>query len=71
MDYIDYIGGETLVELVKELQERHVVVAVADPSAELQHELGAFGVTQLIGREHVYATVRDAHDAFQKQKAPS
>jgi hypothetical protein len=40
----------------------------AEPSASLQHELDTFGVTQLIGPDHVYATVRDARDAFQKNR---
>jgi len=68
VDDIDYTGGETLMELVEELQKRGIVVAVAEPSASIQHELDTFGVTQLIGPDHVYATVRDARDAFQKDR---
>jgi sulfate permease, SulP family len=66
VDDIDYTGGETLLELVKELKERNIVVAVAEPSTSLQQELDKFGVTQLIGRERIYASVPDARDAFRR-----
>jgi len=68
VDDIDYTGGETFVELVEELLERKIVVAVAEPAAGVRRELDAFGVTERIGRERVYATVGDARDAFRQGK---
>jgi len=66
VDDVDYTGGQTLAELVEELLKRGIVVAVAEPSAAVQRELDAFGVTGRIGRERVYATVGDARDAFRR-----
>jgi SulP family sulfate permease len=67
VDDVDYTGGQTLAELVEELQERGIVVAVAEPSARLQRELGTFGITKRIGGEHVYATVEEAREAFRRE----
>jgi MFS superfamily sulfate permease-like transporter len=67
VDDIDFTGGETLLELVEELQARNIVVAVAGPGASLQHELDSFGIAERIGREHIYATVEDAREAFRQK----
>ncbi len=67
VDDIDYTGGQTLAELVEELLGRKIVVAVAEPSANVQRELETFGVTERIGRERIYATVEDARDAFRAE----
>ena len=71
VDDIDFTGGQTLAELVKELLARKILVAVAEPSAGVQRELDTFGVTDRIGRERVYATVEDARDAFRAEEGPS
>jgi sulfate permease, SulP family len=71
MDDVDYTGGKTLVELVDEVHKRGVVVAVSEPSDYLQEELDTFGVTDRIGREHVYPTVEAARDAFEAEGAVS
>jgi len=71
VDDIDFTGGQTLLELVEELQKRGIVVSVAEPSEHLQHELETFGVTERIGHEHIYPTVGDARDAFRAEGPPS
>ena len=71
VDDVDYTGGQTLLELVKELQARDMVVAVAEPSASVQRELDNFGITDRLGSERCYATVEDARDAFRaREEAP-
>jgi SulP family sulfate permease len=71
VDDIDYTGGQTLLEQIAEVQKRGVVVAIAEPSASLQHELDRYGITEKVGREHIYATVHDARDAFHAQGSAS
>jgi SulP family sulfate permease len=71
VDDVDYTGGKTLVELVDEVQKRGVVVAVSEPSEHLEEELETFGITDRIGREHVYRTVEAARDAFEADGAVS
>ena len=38
VDDIDYTGGQTLLELVEELQKQQIVVAIAEPSAAVQRD---------------------------------
>src|SRR5262249_16925909 len=64
IDDLDSTGGRTLAELVDELGERGIVVAVADATAPLRAELDRFGITEKIGREHVYDTLQAARDAY-------
>jgi high affinity sulfate transporter 1 len=64
IDDVDFTGGETLVELAKELSGRGVVFAVADAQASVIDELDRFGLTAVIGEDHVYASVDDAIAAF-------
>ena len=71
VDDIDYTGGQTLFEQVAEAQKLGVVVAIAEPSAHLQRQLDAFGVTKQVGRERIYETVGDARDAFHAQGTSS
>jgi len=67
VDDVDYTGGQTLLELVEELRARDMVVAVAEPSASVRHELDRFGITERLGSERFYATVEDARDAFRSE----
>ena len=69
VDDVDFTAGETLLELVDHMQKGGVVVAVAGPSANLQRELDAFGITARIGSEHVFATIDDARRAFREERA--
>ena len=64
IDDIDYTGGQTLLELVEELQKRKIVVAIAEPSAAVQRVLDTFGITERIGPERIYPTNGAARDAF-------
>lgn len=66
IDDIDYTGGKTLVELADQLAERGVVFGVAAVSDHVGEELDRFGVTQRIGREHVFRTLADVREAFHR-----
>jgi MFS superfamily sulfate permease-like transporter len=64
IDDLDYTGGKTIAELVDELAERGIVVAVVDASPHLRRELDRFGVTGKIGEHRYYASLAAARDAF-------
>ncbi len=64
IDDVDFTGGKTLVELAEQLSERGVVFAVAEARDPVVAELDEFGLTALIGRNHVYAALDDAIAAF-------
>ncbi len=64
IDDVDYTGGKTLAELVEQLADRGIVFAVAGARPAVLQELERFGVTAMIGPEHVFETVDAARDAF-------
>ena len=66
IDDLDFTAGKTLAELVDHLTERGIVFAVAEVHARVKRQLDLFGVTAKIGEEHVYTTVQDAVEAFEK-----
>jgi high affinity sulfate transporter 1 len=64
IDDIDYTGGKTLHELVDQLQARGIVFAVAAAGRHVRGQLDRFGITDQLGPDHYYDTVRAARDAF-------
>jgi MFS superfamily sulfate permease-like transporter len=64
IDDIDYTGGETLAELADQLKQRNVVFAIAGARAATIQELELFGVTEKIGRDHLFGTLEEAIAAF-------
>jgi MFS superfamily sulfate permease-like transporter len=64
VDDVDFTGGETLAELARELARRDIVFAVAMVTRAVRPELDRFGVTTIIGPDHIYATLGDAIAAF-------
>jgi high affinity sulfate transporter 1 len=64
MDDIDFTGGATLCELADQLADRSVVFAVADASPAIRRELDLFGITDKIGSDNYYDSVKAALEAF-------
>jgi MFS superfamily sulfate permease-like transporter len=64
IDDVDFTGGKTLLELVEQLQSRAIVFAVVGASAHVRKELDRFGITERIGSDHYFDTLRAARAAF-------
>jgi SulP family sulfate permease len=64
IDDVDYTGAQTLLELADHLQERGIVLAVAEASDDLRRELDRFGLTDKIGPDHYFDSLHAARDAF-------
>jgi high affinity sulfate transporter 1 len=64
IDDIDYTGGKMLAGLTGQLRRRGIVVAVADASGHVRRELDLFGITEAIGADHIYDSLKAARDAF-------
>jgi high affinity sulfate transporter 1 len=64
IDDVDFTGGNTLVELAKELAARNIVFALAALNSDVRPELDRFGVTAIVGPDHIHATLDDAIAAF-------
>ncbi len=69
IDDIDYTGGQTLIQLHGELTEHGVRLVFADAQSPVRAELGAFGVTDLVGADAIFPTVLAALDAFEHRPA--
>ena len=68
IDDVDYTGGETLLELARQLERRKIVFGVVDASSHLRHELDRFGLTQLIGADRYFESLHAAREAFHASK---
>ena len=64
IDDVDFTGGKTLVELADQLQQRDVVFAVAGVRGTVASELERFGLTEKIGREHLFGSLEEAIAAY-------
>jgi MFS superfamily sulfate permease-like transporter len=64
IDDVDYTGAQTLLELADHLQERGIVLAVAEASDDLRRELDRFGLTGKIGLDHYFDSIHAARHAF-------
>ena len=71
IDDVDYTGGQTLLEVARQLRQRDIVFAVVDAGSHLRHELDRFGLTALIGADHYFDSLRAARDAFRQSASSS
>jgi len=71
MAEIDYTAATVLAELVRSLRGRGVDVAVARlESLRAQHSFERLGLSELIGRDHVFHSVQEAVDTLAPSRAP-
>jgi SulP family sulfate permease len=61
---VDYSGSATLRQVHEELAARGVTFALADLSPAVAAQLDAYGLTDRIGRENVFGSVRQALAAY-------
>jgi sulfate permease, SulP family len=64
---IDYTGTRTISDLVVDLRQRGVTIAIARLSHLVHHDLKHSGLLKEIGPSHLFATVEDAVEAMAKQ----
>lgn len=68
IDDIDFTGGKTLGELVAELGQLGVELAVAGVLDPVRRELERYGIAAAIGEGRIFDTVQDALEAFHRDK---
>lgn len=66
---IDVTATEALSTLQRELERRGIVLVIARANHPLQKMLTRAGLTQRIGEEHFYPTVRTGVQAFLERQA--
>ncbi len=68
---VDYSGGATLIDLVKEFGDHGTRLVIADMHEDVRAELDRYGVTEALGGSDAYfETVQDVVDAFGRRPAP-
>lgn len=68
---IDYTAAQTLKQLYNQLSADDIDLAVAHATPKLQSLLSAYGLTDMIGTEHIYPSVRSAVHSFTKATVTS
>ncbi len=61
---IDYSAGLTIEGLLDFTDARRITVALARPDLSLIETLDTYGLTERIGKEHIYSKLSDAYAAF-------
>jgi SulP family sulfate permease len=65
---IDVTAADALKKLYRELERKGVVLGIARASQPLQKMLDRSGLTDLIGKEHIYPTIRTAIQVYLERK---
>ncbi|WP_454778089.1 sulfate permease [Georgenia muralis] len=66
---VDLTALDALESLRDELHGRGVVVALARVKQDLYSELDAYGLVEAVGRDHIFATLPTAVDAYERWAA--
>lgn len=67
MSDIDYTAAQTLGALATELEQQDVTTGIARSSHLVHHDLKHSGLLEIIGPDHLFATVEEAIDAMAKE----
>lgn len=68
IDDIDYTAAGMLRKLHHQLSRDDIGLALAHVPPHLRDQLAAFELVELIGSEHIFATLKQAIDAYVKQR---
>jgi SulP family sulfate permease len=63
---VDYSGSESIRQLHEELKKRGVVLVLSDVRDQVMQQLEQDTIIDLIGRDYVFDSFRDAVVAYQK-----
>ena len=61
---IDFSGSDTVAKLVPELRRNGVTLVLADVDDDVRAQLDAYGLVEVIGEDRLFASFRDAIDAY-------
>ena len=63
--HVDATGLRALVDVAQDLKRDEITLTIARLQTRMTEHLEAGGVMDVVGREHLYPTVRAAVDAFE------
>ena len=64
---IDYTGADTIRQVHTILQKKGVTLAFSNVIDDVKKELDRYGLTKLVGKEHIYDSLPDVLAAYRKE----
>jgi MFS superfamily sulfate permease-like transporter len=64
MGDVDYSGADTIRQVKQELARTGVTFAICDLNPKVRGQLDAYGLTELIGTDRIFATATDVMSAY-------
>lgn len=64
---IDYTGADTIRQIHTILEKKGVTLVFSNVIDDVRKELDRFGLTKLIGEEHIYDSLPDVLEAYRKE----
>lgn len=68
---VDYTAAQTLKQFYNQLNAADIELAIAHATPKLRRLLQLYGLTDVIGREHIYSSVRAAIDSYTRATVSS
>ena len=68
---IDYSGADSIRQIQEELERKSVTFVIADFSPNALAQLDAYGLTEKIGKEHIYASLLEAIEGYRRVEPPA
>jgi anti-anti-sigma regulatory factor len=63
---IDYQGSQVIKAVKEELDHLGVTLVLCDVAPRVRRELDAYGLTDVIGQDHLFESVSDVLDAYRQ-----
>jgi sulfate permease, SulP family len=64
---IDYTGADTIRQIHSILEKKGVTLVFSNVIDDVRKELDRYGLTKLVGEEHIYDSLPDVREAYQKE----
>jgi len=64
---IDYTGADTIRQIHTILEKKGVTLVFSNVIEDVRREIDRFGLTKLIGEEHIYDSLPDVLEAYRKE----
>ena len=64
---IDYTGADTIRQVHTILEKKGVTLVFSNVIEDVRKEIDRYGLTKLIGEEHIYDSLPDVLEAYRKE----
>ncbi|HEY5535030.1 MAG TPA: STAS domain-containing protein [Ignavibacteria bacterium] len=68
---LDFTSINTLKKVYNQLKRKGITLVLSDIIPPVQNELDKDGITEMIGRKHIFESVQDVIEAYKKATGSS